>query len=75
MAVIRKTSFSIFPESWADSCGDRYYESSGYKLKARFSGKDNVGAGIPYGWTVGLQVPSEEHIRAEIETLAAELVS
>ncbi len=75
MAVIRKTSFTIFPESWADCCGDRYYESSGYRLKERFSGANAVGEGIPYGWTVGLSLPSEEHIKAEIETLEAELVS
>jgi len=75
MAVIRKTSFTIFPESWADSCGDRYYESSGYKLKERFNSITDIGSGRPYGWTVDLSIPSEELIKAEIETLAAELVS
>ncbi len=75
MAVIRKNSFIIFPESWSDSCGNLFYETSWYKLRERFSDKHDFGDSIPYGWTVGLDVPSPQHIKDEINDLLVEAAS
>ena len=75
MAVIRKNRFYIFPERWADSFGDRFYETTGYMLKERFANCGNIGKGIPYGWTVGLSVPSPKYIRDEIAQLRSEMVA
>ena len=72
MAVIGKYSFTIYPEDWSDSCGERYYQSAGFKINERFAEGAIIENGIPYGWTVGLDLPSPEDIRKEIEALESE---
>ncbi len=72
MAVINKFGFTIFQESWDEKCGKKYYESTGLQIKSRFADCTNMIAGIPYGWTVGLDLPSQNQIREEIAQLEAE---
>lgn len=73
VAVIRKNSFTIYPEKWINSCGESYYETSGFKIRNRFSGEKKAEGGLPYGWTVGLELPSPQEIREEIAQLQSEM--
>ena len=73
MAVIGKSSFTIFPESWNAKCGERYYDSTGFKIKEQFMKAEEIEDGIPYGWTVGLELPSPQEIQEEIDKLKSEM--
>lgn len=73
VAVIGKNSFTIYPEKWIGSCGERYYETSGFKIRNRFSDEKKSEDGLPYGWTVGLELPSSQEIREEIAQLQSEM--
>ena len=73
MAVIGKNSFTIFQESWNGECGETYYQSSGIKIKARFVNEVRIEEGQPYGWTVGLELPSPQDIQKEISELKSEM--
>ena len=74
VAVIRENSFTIFPEKWIGNCGDNYYESSGFKIRHKFSDENHIGKGQPYGWTVDLSLPSAEEIKSEIQTLKEQMI-
>ena len=73
MAVIGKSSFTIFPERWNDECGERYYNSTGLKIYELFADDDKIEDGIPYGWTIGLELPSPQDIQNEIAQLRSEM--
>lgn len=72
MAVIGKTSFTIFPDSWSSSLGKRPYESNGARIKRKFLNTGCIEEGMPYGWTVGLDVPTMEDVQRTIDQLASE---
>ena len=74
MAVIGKNSFTIFPESWNGECGETYYDSLGFKINERFADNTKIENGQPYGWTVGLVLPSSQDLMEEIEILKSEMV-
>lgn len=74
MAVINKYGFTIFPEKWNDSCGDSYYESTGYRIRGRFAEATTIEGGLPYGWTINLEIPSPEEVKDEIKKLKDEMV-
>ena len=73
MAVIGKSSFTIFPESWNAKCGESYYQSTGLKINECFAEKGKIEDSIPYGWTVGLELPSPQEVREEIARLKSEM--
>ena len=75
MAVIKKNSFTIYPEEWSDDCGKNYYETTGMMIKARFADSESIESGVPYGWTVGLDLPSPEDIKKEITQLKNEMTA
>ena len=74
MAVIGKKSFSIYPESWIDSFGKELYNANCLLFRARLKQVDMELAGdvIPYGWTVGLDLPTAETVKEAIEFLKSE---
>ena len=74
MADIGKKSFSIYPEGWADSFGKELYNASCLLFRARLNqvGMELVGDVIPYGWTVGLDLPTAETVKEAIAFLKSE---
>lgn len=69
MAVLKKTGFTIFPEEWSESFGPKLYERKDFvppDSKAFASGPGDID---PYGWTLGLNLPSREEISRTIEEL------
>ncbi len=75
VAVIGKTSFTIYPEKWIVSCGEKYYETSGFKIRRRFAENEQFIAGLPYGWTTDLTLPTQEDVRTQIMTLREQMSS
>ncbi|MCD7750978.1 MAG: hypothetical protein LUI10_04460 [Lachnospiraceae bacterium] len=71
MAVFRKNSIMIFPEDWADSFGPDVYHSCTRK-QARYVQAGRSSKATPYGWTIGLDIPTREEVDAEIEQLKIE---
>ncbi len=71
MAVIRKNYFTIFPMEWSDGFGEEYYQVQRRKLFQRFGDPDTkaMRRAIPYGWTVGLDLPNERTVQETIEIL------
>lgn len=72
MAVITERGFQIYPEHWADSFGSDPYHTFSYHLKMRKIPKLLDSKVIPYGWTVGLDLPSMDTVRKTIEILRSE---
>lgn len=73
MAVISARGFRIFPESWADSFGAAPSHSVSWLLRQRKElavGKLQADM-QPYGWTVGLDLPSMETVRQTIAQFQA----
>ena len=68
MAVIRKKSFTIYPESWHDSFGNDVYSNW-----RKFNPEGKIVASIPYGWTQALVLPTEETVQKTIEMLREEM--
>ena len=71
MAVIRKNYFTILPMEWSDGFGEEFYQAQRKKQIRRF-GDPDIGAmrrAIPYGWTVGLDLPTERTVQETIEIL------
>ena len=73
MAEIRKTSFTIYPADWVDKFGPDIYHSKGMVIRNRKRYGASQGRAEPYGWTVGLDLPSTETVKNTIETLKAEI--
>ena len=81
MAVMGKNRLTIFPESWADSFGDNASNNRDERLKAYLkragpSGAaessesvGSMGKGKPYGWTVGLMLPTMDTVNEMIAEL------
>lgn len=74
MAIIGKNKFSIYPNEWADSFGNNIYENSDTRLK-RFmeQHKGTIGKPMPYGWTVGLNLPTMQTVNESIEKMKQEM--
>lgn len=73
MATIREKSFSIYPASWADSFGMQIYKRNTYRLMLR---KEQINAAektMPYGWTIGLDLPTKKTVEETIEYLKTKM--
>ena len=68
MAVIRKKSFTIYPESWYDNFGNEIYSNW-----RKFNPEGKIVASVPYGWTQALVLPTEETVQKTIEMLREEM--
>ena len=68
MAVIRKNSFTIFPEILSDSFGDEIYST---RRMSQLEG--NIVEGIPYGWIQGLSLPTRETVEKTVQMLFDEM--
>ena len=68
MAIIRKSSFTIYPENWYDSFGNDVYANW-----RQFNPAGKVVASIPYGWTQTLVLPTEETVQKTIQMLREEM--
>lgn len=71
MAVFKKNSIMIFPEDWADSFGTDIYHSCTRK-QTRYEHGASGSKAEPYGWTLGVDVPTREEVDAEIKKLKRE---
>ena len=81
MAVMGKNRLTIFPESWADSFGDNASNNRDERLKAYLKragptvsaesseSLGSMGKGKPYGWTVGLMLPTMDTVNEMIAEL------
>ena len=68
MAVIRKNSFVIFPETLSDSFGEEIYSS---RKVTQLEGK--ITEGTPYGWVQGLSLPTRETVKETNQMLFDEM--
>ena len=68
MAVIRKNSFTIFPETLSDSFGDEIYST---RKIHQLEGE--IVEGTPYGWVQGLSLPTKETVEETIQMLFEEM--
>ena len=68
MAVIRKNSFIIFPETLSDSFGSEVY--SRRRLNQL---EGTIVEGAPYGWVQGLSLPSRKTVFDAIQMLYNEM--
>ena len=76
MAVISKNKFTIYPDSWSEGFGSNIYENPDTHLRCFMEKhKDQKGeqAPTPYGWTVGLELPTLRTVRETIEILKQEM--
>ena len=76
MAVISKNKFTIYPDSWSEGFGSNIYENPDTHLRCYMEkNKDRKGeqAPTPYGWTVGLELPTLRTVRETIEILKREM--
>ena len=69
MAVIRKRSFSILPVEWVNRFSSKSGRHRGERFRRQFMEQTGESKHIPYGWTVGLAVPTIAEIRQEIKSL------
>ena len=70
MASIHKNSFSIFQEDWADNFGSNIYDGRDAQLQLYLDSRDNIDSDpVPYGWTVGLHLPTKETVKESIANL------
>ena len=67
--VQNKSSFTIYPESWADSFGDNVSCRRDLRLYALLKRAGPIGEGKPYGWTVGVKLPTMKMVEEKIEEL------
>jgi DNA invertase Pin-like site-specific DNA recombinase len=74
MTVMGKKGFRIYPESWADSFGRDFYHPGRLPVFADARDGDGalIGETIPYGWTVGLDLPTRETVEKAIAFLKSE---
>ncbi len=71
IAKIRNNGFTIIPEKWIGSFGDNPYDDSNIMRfidRVRHPGDGPIEQEA-YGWTVGLNLPSEESVQNAIEML------
>lgn len=68
MAVIRKNSFTIFPEILSDSFGDEIYS-----VRRIGQMEGTIVEGTPYGWVQGLSLPTKETVEDTIQMLFDEM--
>lgn len=74
MAKLTKFGFTIFPEDWEAYFGPSIYERESVKVDHRFEmSTEPQGGAIPYGWTVGLELPTQETVDGAIAELKAEM--
>lgn len=74
MAVISKNCFKIFSEDLADSFGDTINNGRDARLRRYMeSRKAGASTATPYGWTVGLDLPSMDTVNEAIEQLKQEM--
>lgn len=72
MAKLTKSGFTIFPEDWESNFGPSIYERESVKVDRRFEmSAEPQGGTIPYGWTVGLELPTQETVDTAIAELRA----
>ena len=74
IAKIEKSGFTIIPQTWIGSFGENPYSNSS---RMRFIDRvrhpdDEPLESEAYGWTVGLNLPSEESVQASIQKLRQE---
>ena len=76
MARISNNRFTILSEDLADSFGDRANANRDARLKDYVSRKKKGSMKTtPYGWTVGLDLPSMDTVNATIEELKSEMLA
>lgn len=76
MAVISKNQFTIYPDSWSEGFGSNIYENPDTHLRCfmeKHKGRKGEQAPTPYGWTVGLELPTLRTVRETIEILKQEM--
>lgn len=74
IAVIKDNGFTIIPEKWIGSFGnDPYEQTSETRFLSRLRAREGSQSDEqPYGWTVGLSLPSQETVREAIAFLDAQ---
>ena len=73
VAKMMSFGFIIFPETWVHSFGTNIYERESVKVERRMAQAAEKESAVPYGWTVGLELPTMETVNAAIEELKAEM--
>jgi DNA invertase Pin-like site-specific DNA recombinase len=73
MAIIRPASFTIYPEELAEKFGPDIYHSKEILFRALNQNTEIDSTPKPYGWTVGLDLPSIKTVRETINTLKSEM--
>ncbi len=74
IARFQKNGFTIIPQSWIGTFGDNPYADTNrmrFIDRVRHPGDEPIEK-EPYGWTVGLNLPSEEEVQSSIQRLRAE---
>ena len=77
MAVIQKNKFTIYPSEWWEEFGSNIYDNSDTHLRSFMAHHRQNGSmddPIPYGWTVGLNLPTLKTVRETIEMMKQEMV-
>ena len=77
MAVIHKNKFTIYPSEWSEDFGNNIYDNSDTHLRsfmAHHRQNGSMEAPTPYGWTVGLNLPTLKTVRETIEMMKQEMV-
>ena len=69
VVVKNKNGFTIYPESWADSFGDNVFRRRDLRLQAFLKRAGPIEEGKPYGWTVGVDLPTMKMVKEKIEEL------
>ena len=74
IADFHKNGFTIIPQTWIGTFGDNPYADTNrmrFIDRVRHPGDGPIEK-VPYGWTVGLNLPSEEEVQSSIQRLRAE---
>ena len=74
IAEFHKNGFTIIPQTWIGTFGDNPYADTNrmrFVDRVRHPGDGPIEK-VPYGWTVGLNLPSEEEVQSSIQRLRAE---
>ena len=75
--VIESNKFTIYPSEWSEDFGSNIYDNSDTHLRSFMAHHRQNGAmeaPTPYGWTVGLNLPTLKTVRETIEMMKQEMV-
>ena len=75
IAEFKKDGFTIIPQKWIGTFGDNPYADTNrlrFIDRVRHPGDEPI-EHQAYGWTVGLNLPSEEEVQSSIQRLRAEV--